>query len=259
VGCLNQFRWTSAACTDVGRVREINEDSCLDRPQAGLWAVADGMGGHSLGDFASRLVITSLDRLIAPSPPEHIGSFINSARRCLQDVNRELREAAALRDIPIIGSTAVVLVACERSCGYLWAGDSRLYLYRNGRLSCLTRDHNLVEELRARGELPPEDSDAFPARNQITRAVGAADFLDVDEHSLAVEDRDVFLLCSDGLSNELSDDEIAGVLAVGDCRRAAESLVDLALRHGGRDNVSAVVARADDLDSGERTMLNPAV
>ncbi|WP_420839557.1 PP2C family protein-serine/threonine phosphatase [Dechloromonas hankyongensis] len=252
---LAQFRWTSAARSHVGLIREVNEDACLDRPQSGLWAVADGMGGHSQGDFASRAVVDSLNRI---APTEHVDSTISRVRLRLEAVNRQLREEAALRDVSLIGSTVVVLVACQDSCSCLWVGDSRLYLFRNGRLKQLTRDHSLIEELRARGELPPEDSVDYPSRNHITRAVGTAETLDLDEQSMQVNDDDMFLLCSDGLSNEVSEQEMASALVMGNCRQAAESLVDIALKHGGRDNVSVVVARAEDPYSQDRTVLNPA-
>ena len=256
MGLLSQFRWTSAALSHVGLVRELNEDSCLELPQKGLWAVADGMGGHSLGDFASYLVVDNLNQI---DTPDRIGKFVNAVRQKLQEVNRRLREEADVRDVSLIGSTVVVLLTCERSCGYLWAGDSRLYLFRNGSLKQLTRDHNQVEELRARGALPPEDSTDFPSRNMITRAVGAMDTLDLDEKTMKVEDGDMFLLCSDGLSNEVSDRDICSALLPGNCRQAAESLLAIALKQGGRDNISVVVVRAEDLDSDDRTMLNPAL
>lgn len=256
MSCTTLFRWTSASISHVGLVRAVNEDSCLDQPEKGLWAVADGMGGHTLGDFASFLVVDNLNRVEATSP---VGKFVNTVRQSLVAVNRQLREEAALRHVRIIGSTVVVLLASDRKCGYLWAGDSRLYLFRNGGLKQLTRDHNQVEELRSRGELPPEDSTDYPSRNMITRAVGAMDELDVDERTMKVEDGDMFFLCSDGLSNEVGEGEICSALVSGDCRQAAESLVEMALMHGGRDNISVVVVRADDLESTDKTLLNPAL
>jgi protein phosphatase len=240
----------------VGLVREINEDACLDRPERGLWAVADGMGGHSLGDLASRMVIDALDQLPLDND---VLKCLNEARRGLQTVNSQLRIEAATRNARIIGSTVVVLIACDTYCGYLWAGDSRLYLFREGRLKLLTRDHSQVEELRASGELSDADLVNHPARNLITRAVGGADTLDLDEETIQANDGDLFLLCSDGLSNMLSDDEMRSVLVPGDCRHATELLIDMALERGGRDNISAVVVRADDLHSTEKTVLNPAV
>lgn len=255
MACDSRFRWVSAARTHVGLVREHNEDACLDRPERGLWAVADGMGGHARGDFASRLVIETLERLPAPDSLEH---FVAAARQGLQAANRQLCQEASDRGVPIIGSTVVALSACGGQCAYLWAGDSRVYLFRQGRLILLSRDHSQVEELMAQGCLSPEAARHHPARHLITRAVGVAAELELDAGTLAVRDGDIFLLCSDGLSNELSEAEMAAALAGGDCRQAAESLVDLALRQGGRDNVTAVVARADDPDTTDRTVLNPA-
>jgi protein phosphatase len=240
----------------VGAVREINEDACLDRPTRGLWAVADGMGGHTLGDLASRMVVEGLDQL---PPYDNVLEFINEARIQLQGVNRLLRREAAIRVAPIIGSTVAVLLACDSNCGYLWAGDSRIYLVRDGRLRQLTRDHSQVEELRARGELSSEEAINHPARNLITRAVGAMDTLDLEEETLQASHGDVFLLCSDGLSNMVSEQEIVDALIPGDCQQAAEELIQLALRRGGRDNISAIVVRADDLSCDEKTLLNPAI
>jgi len=251
-----QFRWTSAARTHVGLVRQINEDSCLDYPETGLWAVADGMGGHALGDFASRMIVESLSKI---PQADSVAKLLSNARRVLLDVNHKLRTEAAMRGAHIIGSTVVVLAACDRYCGYLWAGDSRIYLYRDGRLSQLSRDHSQLEELRLSGTLLAEDIATHPARSMITRAVGAADVLDLDEETLTVNEGDVFLLCSDGLSNEISEEEMCSALVAGDCHVASEILVDMALKRGGRDNISAVVVRADDTDSVERTMLNPAI
>jgi protein phosphatase len=256
VADATEFEWTSASCSDVGLVRQINEDACLEQPERGLWVVADGMGGHTLGDFASRLVIESLNQL---PPPASLAQFVSAARERLQNVNRQLRIEAALRNAHIIGSTVVVLLACGRSCASLWAGDSRIYLYRNGQLRPLTRDHSQVEELKASGTLSDEEAILYPARNLITRAVGAADTLDLDEEILDVKDDDMFLLCSDGLSNEVSEAEMCTALVSGNCRQAAAALLELALKRGGRDNISVVVVRADDLYSVEKTVLNPAL
>lgn len=250
------FHWTSASCSHVGLVRQINEDSFLDQPARGLWAVADGMGGHTLGDLASRMVIESLNQL---PPAASLAKFMADARDRLQTVNRQLRAEAANRNAHIIGSTVIVLLAQDGMCGYLWAGDSRLYLFRDSRLRRLSRDHSQVEELMSSGALAGEETVHLVARNLITRAVGVADTLELDEDTIEVEDGDVFLLCSDGLSNEVEEPDLRDALAARDCRQAADDLIGMALRNGGRDNVSAVVVRAKDLYSTEKTVLNPAV
>lgn len=251
-----EFGWTSSSRTDVGLVRQINEDSCLELPARGLWAVADGMGGHALGDVASRMVVETLSSL---PPPESLTQFITDAADSLQSVNRQLRDEAARRDVQIIGSTVVVLLAFKQKCSCLWAGDSRIYLLRDGQLRMLTRDHSQVEELLVSGSISEEQAAIHPARNLITRAIGAADILELEEQTMEVRDGDMFLLCSDGLSNEVSEEDMRRTLITGNCRHAAESLVDLALENGGRDNVSVVVVRAEDLYSTEKTVLNPAL
>ncbi|WP_277183830.1 protein phosphatase 2C domain-containing protein [Caballeronia sp. BR00000012568055] len=247
-----EFRWKSAARTDTGCVRQINEDAILDAPDRGLWAVADGMGGHAVGDLASRMVIESLAGMTSHSA-------IAYARAQLLDVNTQLRAEALRRQVSRIGSTVVLLAARDGACVYLWAGDSRIYLLRRGRLTQLTRDHSHVEELKARGQLTAEEALHHPAQHLITRAVGALDVLELDEDSVDLRDGDTFLLCSDGLSNELSEEEMADELAEPDCQLAAQRLLEIALSRGGRDNISVIVARAEDCGAGDKTQVNPGV
>ena len=252
--CDSEFRWTSAALTDVGLVRSRNEDSFLAQPARGVWAVADGMGGHAFGDVASCMVVEAIDTLPAP---DNMAQFVDAARARITSANQQLRDEAAARRVPVMGSTVVALLACGHELACLWAGDSRIYLYRSGRLQQLTRDHSQAEEFRARGAAP--GLDVSPAiANMITRAVGAAEELEVDAVTLAVRDGDMVLLCSDGLSNPVDEHGIAGALASGDCAHAAQSLVEQALANGGRDNITVVVVRADDVSS-DRTMINPAL
>ncbi len=248
------FHWTSASLSSVGLIRPINEDSYLDQPARGLWAVADGMGGHARGDLASRLVVEALNK-ITPGPT--LQSMIDSAHDRLLGVNRQLRTEAANQNVSIIGSTVVVLLAFERECGYLWAGDSRIYLFRDGTLRQLTRDHSRIEALRSMGNLSDEMLANHPARNTITRAVGAHGSLELDKETLEVSSGDMFLLCSDGLSNEVAEEEMQAALAMDDCSLAADTLMNLALMRGGHDNISIVVARAEDASSSEKTVVNP--
>jgi protein phosphatase len=250
------LRWTSASRTHPGAVREINEDALLDCPERGLWAVADGMGGHSRGDMASRITIDALDHMPAAAGLEQAVSEVHAR---LGAVNHRLQMEAALRDVGTIGTTVVVLLASEGRCAYLWAGDSRIYRYRDGMLKQLTSDHSVVGELMARGALSPTDAASHPARNLVTRAIGAMETLEADDGAVDVAGGDMFLLCSDGLSNEVGDEDIAQILACRDCRLAAQRLVDRALAHGGRDNVSVVVALAEDAHAHESTVLNPEV
>ena len=244
-------RWQSASCSHVGRVRRINEDAMLEQPERGLWAVADGMGGHTLGDVASRMVVDALAHLPQARPSD--------IRASLSDVNRQLMTEAAMRDVQVIGSTVVVLLASGNRCSCIWAGDSRIYRYRDGVLQQLTRDHSHVEELVARGLLSPAEASRHPGHNLITRAIGVADLLELEENDTEVRADDMFVLCSDGLSNEVDPQQMAALLARHDCKLAAQRLVEEALDHGGRDNVTVVVVMAVDPAHEEMTAVNPAL
>jgi protein phosphatase len=141
----------------------------------------------------------------------------------------------------------------------VWAGDSRIYLYRAGRLRQLTRDHSQLEAARALHAASGDETLDRPPSNVITRALGGADTLELDDVVVDVLDGDVFLLCSDGLTGEVSDLAIEQALLPGNCRFATETLVDLALERGGHDNITAVVVRAEDPSSPDRTALHPAL
>jgi protein phosphatase len=250
-----QLRWTSAARTDTGLVRSNNEDMMLDRPERRMWAVADGMGGHAYGEVASRMTVDALDAL---PPGDSLQQAVAQARVCLLDVNVALVAEAAARHVPVIGTTLVLLLASGRTGICVWAGDSRIYLCRGGSLHQLTRDHNQFEELQARNHLSPADALAYPGANMITRALGAATALELDEIQVQVSDGDVFLLCSDGLSNAVSPEDMFGALTAGNCAQAADTLVALALAAGGRDNISVVVVRADEVEP-DQTIMNPSL
>ena len=255
MGEETQLRWTSAARTDTGLVRSNNEDMVLNRPERRMWAVADGMGGHAYGEVASRMTVEALDALPAG---ETLQQAAAQARVCLLGVNNTLVAEAITRNVPVIGTTLVLLLASGRSAACIWAGDSRIYLCRGGSLHQLTRDHNQFEELQIRNHLSREEAAAYPGANMITRALGAAMALELDEVQVQVSDGDMFLLCSDGLSNAVGADAMFGALQGGNCAQAADALIRLALAAGGRDNISVVVVRADDVEP-DQTVLNPSL
>jgi protein phosphatase len=256
VGLATQYQWTSAARTHLGLVRSRNEDAILARPECGLWAVADGMGGHAAGDVASGIVVDALAKLPRCT---QLAQGAAAIRARLQDANHQLRLEAASRGVPIVGSTAVVLLAYELECVLLWAGDSRAYRYRNTALTQLTRDHNQAEELKARHQYRPSDIQQWQNLTMLTRAVGAADTLEIDEQQEQVRDGDIYLLCSDGLSNAVEEEDIQAALADGDCAVASDRLIELALQNGGRDNISVIVIRVGDVQPDDKTMVNPAL
>ena len=239
----------SAAQTDVGAVRSLNEDSLLDRPDIGLWVVADGMGGHEAGDQASQAIVNRLGRLGGPlSPPQ----LLAQVRNGILETNDWMRAEAARRGSNRgMGSTVVALMISGHHFCCLWAGDSRIYRSRNGRLQQITRDHSLVQDLVDRGLVRPEEAHLHPQGNIITRAVGADDELDLDKTNDRVAVGDIFLLCSDGLTREVNDREISAQLSASDSPDAIVGrLVDLALERGAADNVTAVAVRVVGLHTG---------
>jgi serine/threonine protein phosphatase PrpC len=231
-------RLHSAARSHVGHVRALNEDACLARPDLGIWAVADGMGGHDCGDYASNLIIGELGRVRRPgSARELLQSVDETLARC----NRSLLERA--EDGELSGSTIVALLIFEQNFAAIWAGDSRLYRLRDGRLEQLTHDHSYVQELVERGELTPEQARYHPLANRITRAVGADRQWHLDVIDGPLEPDDLFLLCSDGLTGMVDDAAIAAILAEADPDVVADRLIEAALAAGGSDNVSVIVVR----------------
>lgn len=233
------FNWESACQSHRGMVRKINEDACLTLPDCGLWLVADGMGGHSAGDLASRITVEALKDITTPNS---LGAFVDEVRIRLQRVNTQLLKEAAQRGQQTIGATVVVLLAYQNHCVSLWAGDSRIYLYRNQQLHQLTRDHSQVEELIAEGILTREQAEEHPASNIVTRALGGENELELDVEIQELHENDTFLLCSDGLYKELSDEEIKNILSLNQgAQQTTQTLLDLALHHGARDNVTVTV------------------
>lgn len=235
------FRWSSATLTNVGTVRQVNEDACMELllPQSGLWVVADGMGGHKAGDLASQMIVDALHGMHWHARLE---DFVADIRTEVEKVNQRLVEIAQSRgEDVVIGSTIALLVAMRRKGVCMWAGDSRVYRYRDGRMERLTRDHSEVEDLIDQGEILREEAEEHPSANVITRAVGA-DWdleLDVCQHDLRHGDR--YLLCSDGLFKELSEEEIAEFIPRGECVQVCRELIDTALARGARDNVTVIV------------------
>lgn len=248
----HSFRWTSASRSHPGRVRQVNEDACLEQSEHAVWAVADGMGGHALGDLASRVAV---EGLIDLPVAEHLEQRICAAEGRLLAVNRRLRAEALRRQVPLIGTTIAALLAAGRFCACVWAGDSRVYRYRAGRLRQLTRDHNHVEATRSEHLPSLADTLQQPRANFVTRALGAEGPLNLDRVMVELLDGDIFLLCTDGLSNEVSDLFIEQALLPGGCRAACEALVEQALERGARDNLTAIVVRAEDLGSPDRTVV----
>ena len=234
--------WQYCALTDQGVKRKHNEDAVVAVPDIALWAVADGMGGHEAGDVASKMVV---DALASVRRPDNFSLFIDAVEDALTAVNQSMRDHAG-REFSgrMMGSTVVSMLGATGYGACVWAGDSRLYRLRSGALEQLSRDHSQVQRLVDAGVLSEEEADAHPNANVITRAVGGAAALVVDVVMFDVQKSDRFLLCSDGLYNELSRDQISATLGAGNVSDCARSLIDQAVQHGARDNVSVIVIEA---------------
>ena len=229
----------SFALTHPGTRRRLNEDSYVDRAEAGLWAVADGVGGADAGEVASASVSAALTAIPAGLPGEQM---LAELRQRLQAVHGDLQTMAAARNPPgTIASTAVVLMAAGMYFACLWAGDSRAYLLRDGVLRRLTRDHSLVQALVDAGTITEAEAEHHPRANVITRAVGAGETpLELDKITGTLQPNDRFLLCSDGLTKTLNEAELAALLGAPDGVPPPELLVQAALAREASDNVTAV-------------------
>ena len=236
------FAFRVGCVSDVGRVRQHNEDSVLARPAVGLWAVSDGMGGYGNGDIASQAVVEALNML---PPNDSASAFLTEFEQKIIGVNAELRRLAHAKNRRIIGTTLVALIVHGVHYACVWCGDSRAYLYRDARLSQVTRDHSEVQELVDRGVITKDEARTWPGRNIITRALGAADQAELEIVDGAVQAGDRFLLCSDGLVSHVSDDEIADGLALADPQQVCDNLLKLTLDRGASDNVSIIVVDCD--------------
>lgn len=268
-------RFEAVGVTDIGRQRKHNEDHVLLRPELDLFVVADGMGGHNAGDVASRLATASLRNFYEATLDgvpdsqrvgDGYGELAPDAQRlaaAIRKANRDVFEiSSTYRQHHGMGSTVVacylVRNRAEMHVGHV--GDSRCYRFREGKLAQLTHDHSLVNDaLALKPDLTPEELARLP-KNIITRALGMREDVKVDIHSAAVQEGDVFLLCSDGLSGMVDEVEMANVLALavnangaapGDLRDTCETLVHLANEAGGTDNITALLVRIDAIVDGE--------
>ena len=225
--------------THVGLRRKVNEDSLMVRTERGLWAVADGMGGHDAGDVASAKVTEALMNL----PIVYgLDALTEAAVSALVNVNRELIALARTVDSQrTIGSTVVGLAIADGEYRCFWAGDSRAYRIRDGQIERVSRDHSLVQDLVEAGMLKPEEAEGHPNANVVTRAVGVVEELKVDVASGDVRAGDLFVLASDGMTRVVDDAEVAAELASNDLDDAIDSLIELVLERGAPDNVTIVI------------------
>jgi PPM family protein phosphatase len=244
------------ALSDPGMVRALNEDSVFTAAEAGLAILADGMGGYSAGEVASAMAIEAVSRALLSSLPALRDSPLDEATPDLHEdiVFAVERTNAAIHhtshndpDCEGMGTTLVIAAFLDGQITVAHVGDSRLYRHRAGKLEQITRDHSWLDEQLAMGVITAEQALASRYKNIVTRGIGIEETVDVEIHDYPIETGDIYLLCSDGLSDMLEDAEIEQILAEtgSDLDQAARRLIDQANENGGRDNVSVVLARTD--------------
>ncbi len=242
------FLYVDGALTHQGAVRDHNEDCFITMAEVGVWAVADGMGGHQAGDVASRLIVEEIASLGLPV------SALDQRMRLLERVDRaNLRILAHAEHLQLstVGSTLASLLIYGHEFACIWAGDSRVYLLRKGLIYRLTTDHSEVARLIARGELTEDEARNSPNRNVITKAIGIQVNPAPESVTGVVEAGDVFLICSDGLTEHNSDEDLRHQLSRPDApAQIVADLIAQTLARGAHDNVTAIVlrclARPDD-------------
>lgn len=246
--------WQIATQTHVGKVRSINEDALLVVKEYPLLAVADGMGGHQAGEVASKMIVNQLASLALNA---ELGQAQAQAERALMHSNHQI-VAYGSKELngATIGSTVVAMLAQGDQAACIWAGDSRLYRVRNGTLEQLTEDHSYVAELVREGLISSEEARDHPSSNMITRAIGVVPDVALAVKSFGVEPGDTFLLCSDGLYNEVEDEEILQSLSGADVYRSSVQLLNRCLERAARDNISFIIgqtrqARSHTVESDE--------
>jgi PPM family protein phosphatase len=231
----------SAGTTDAGRKRRRNEDSFVREPP--LFAVADGMGGAQAGEVASRLAAAAFREFHEADeldPEERVAAIIQEANRRIYERARSDAQASGM------GTTITAALVWGGSVAIGHVGDSRAYRLREGKLEQLTEDHSLVADLVRSGRLTPQEADTHPQRSVITRALGTDLEVDVDTFTIEAEANDVFVLCSDGLTTMVDDEEIAQTVVKADSlEHATKALVKAANRAGGEDNVTVVLFRLE--------------
>lgn len=247
---IPEFRIEDASATHVGEVRADNEDSYAAITPSRVWLVADGMGGHVNGKFASEAIVNAAIEAVYP---ESLEEACDSLAAAIHEANAQIF-AQSLEVGAQMGSTFVALVVRANEFAVLWSGDSRAYVFRDDRLIQLTTDHTQVQAMLDHGLLTPEEALTHPMRHVLARAVGVGEDLQIDAVRDFLEPRDMFLLCSDGLYGQVSDDEIAEALRQ-DGVDACDPLIALCLATGAPDNITITIVAAHEstllVQSGE--------
>ncbi len=240
-GSRVNWNYFTFAKSHAGKVRPYNEDALLDMTEKRVWVVADGMGGHCAGDIASQMLVDHIERRIIDDDV----SSIDDLRVTIQQANAAIYQYAQSElDGATMGTTLTLLFINDGYFHCLWVGDSRIYQLRNNIFTQKTRDHSQVMDLVDQGLLALEDAESHPLANVITRAIGVDEYVTIDQVSGQLLDGDQFLLCSDGLTKELSDQEIKATLQADTVSQAGLALLHSALVRGASDNVTCTIVKA---------------
>jgi protein phosphatase len=238
-------RFETGAATHTGRVRAENEDAHIVLPEAGLWAVSDGMGGHEAGGLASSTIVRGLGSI---KPQSSVAHLLAVCEECVLGANDYLNQIGKERGGVIVGATLAVLLAQGADYACLWAGDSRIYRVREGEIRQISRDHTEVQALIDQRIFTPLEGKAWPRRSVITRAIGVSPDPGLEVENGILLDGDAFVICSDGLTEHVSDSEIAKLVSTRPSQDACDHLVALSLERGGTDNVTVIVVRCQDFN-----------
>lgn len=238
-----KFKVHSAGISDPGLKREVNEDSILVDDASQLWVVADGMGGHENGAYASGQTVKVLAQQDFTADFEAAKDALS---RQIYAANKHIWEAGAAQGSSgTMGTTLVSLVVRDQDFAVLWVGDSRAYIYRRGGLFQLSTDHTHVQDLIDEGVLSEAEAEGHPMSHVLSRALGVQETVQVDIMQDVIDAGDVFLLCSDGLTGPVSEDTIRGILASNALEDAAKMLIEAAHENGAPDNVSVVLVSVE--------------
>ncbi len=237
------FKVYSHGVTDTGLVRTKNEDSILVHDDENVWIVADGMGGHHAGDFASQTITNNLSLFKQHSSLDD--SILLLEENILNSNSIIRKKSYKLGRNATIGSTVVCVYIWHNFLFTFWAGDSRLYRFRDSQLERLTEDHSYVEELVRMGKIEPRDAEEHPAANVVLKAVGIDDNLCMDFEYFELQEGDIYIICSDGLYKDLEEDKLTPIIEahLDDMTELSEALLASALEAGGTDNTSIITMK----------------
>lgn len=229
------------AGTDAGAVRTINQDSFLVDDKMKYCIVADGMGGHSAGEIASAMVVEEINRFLSENIPETLHNTVDCIYDAIRHANSKVFKSARLNfNYSGMGTTLVMTYFYEQKVILANVGDSRAYLLRDGILKQITKDHSMVEQMVDEGTITRQQASTHPQRNVITRAIGTDREVQADIFMLTAKEKDIILLCTDGLTNEVAEENLCKMLIDG---ADVDQLISKAKENGGRDNITAVIIR----------------